>query len=98
MSDQLTVFARITPEPEHLDAARRAVLGIVPATRAEPGCRMFMLHEDRDGGGCLYLYELWEDETALAAHYDQPYTQAVLASYREWLAKPVELTMLRCID
>jgi quinol monooxygenase YgiN len=98
MADQLTVFARITPKPEHVDAARRAILDIMPVTRAEPGCRVFTLHDDRDGGGRLYLYEVWDGEAALAAHHEQPYTQAVFASYRQWLAEPVELTMLRRVD
>lgn len=98
MPDQLTVFARITPKPENLDDARHAILGIMSATRAEPGCRAFTLHDDREGGGRLYLYEVWDSEAALAAHHDQPYTQAVFDSYREWLSEPVELTTLRRID
>ena len=95
MPEQLTVIARITPKPEHFGAARQAILGILSATRAEVGCRMFRLHENRDAGGRLYLYEVWESEAALAAHHAQPYTQEVFESYREWLAEPVELTMLR---
>ncbi len=98
MPDHLTLFARITPKPEYLAAARQAVLDIMPATRTEPGCHAFTLHDDRDGGGRLYLYEVWDSEAALAAHHDQPYTQAVFDSYREWLSEPVEITALRRID
>lgn len=96
MLQLLTVFARITPKPQFLEEARQAVLGIIPATRAEPGCHAFMLHDDDDGR--LYLYEIWENEAALAAHHEQPYTQAVFDSYREWLSQPVEITKLRAID
>lgn len=95
MTEPLIVFARITPKSEFLEAARRAILGIITATRAEAGCRTFALHEDRDGGGRLYLYEVWDDAAALAAHHDQPYTRAVFDSYREWLSEPVDITMLR---
>lgn len=95
MSEPLTLFARITPKPEHLAAARQAVLGILSATRAEPGCRAFTLYDDQGDGGRLYLYEVWDDEAALTAHYAQPYTQAVFDSYREWLSEPVEITKLR---
>jgi quinol monooxygenase YgiN len=98
MTNQLTVFARIAPKPEYFDAARQAILSIVPPTRAEPGCRIFTLHGDGHGGGQLYLYEVWDDEAALASHHAQPYTQAVFASYIEWLAEPVALTMLHRID
>lgn len=97
MPEPLTLLARITPKPEHLSAARQAVLGILSATRAEPGCRVFTLHDDENGGGRLYLYEVWDDETALAAHHAQPYTRAVFDSYREWLSEPVDITRLRRI-
>jgi quinol monooxygenase YgiN len=95
MNDPLILFARITPKGEHLAAARQAVLDIVPRTRAEPGCRVFTLHDDRDGGQHLYLYEIWDDQTALDAHYAQPYTRAVFVRYQDWLAAPIEITKLR---
>ncbi|MCJ2082845.1 putative quinol monooxygenase [Methylobacterium sp. J-090] len=97
MSDPLVLFARITPKPEHRAAARDAVLNILAVTRSEPGCRRFTLHEDRDGDGPLYLYEIWDDDAALAAHHAQPYTCAVFDQYRTWLSGPVEITRLRRI-
>ncbi|WP_210187005.1 putative quinol monooxygenase [Methylobacterium gossipiicola] len=96
MPEPLVLFARIAPKPEHFVAARRAVSEILAATRSEPGCRSFVLHED-EGGGCLYLYEIWDNEAALAAHHAQPYTQAVFEQYRAWLSEPVEITRLRAI-
>lgn len=97
MSEPLALFARITPKPEHLADARQAVLGILSATRAEPGCRAFILHDDQCDGGRLYLYEVWDNEAALALHHAQPYTQAVFDNYRDWLSSPIEITMLRKI-
>ncbi|NEU13645.1 antibiotic biosynthesis monooxygenase [Methylobacterium sp. BTF04] len=97
MPEPLTLFARITPKSEHLAAARHAVLDILSVTRAEPGCRVFTLHDDPGGGGCLYLYEVWDDEAALEAHHAQPYTQAVFDHYRLWLSEPVAITRLRQI-
>ncbi|MCJ2035029.1 putative quinol monooxygenase [Methylobacterium sp. J-068] len=95
MSEPLTLLARITPKPEYLAAARHAVLDILSATRSEPGCRTFILHDEVSGGGCLYLYEVWDDEGTLAAHHAQPYTRAVFDQYRIWLSEPVEITKLR---
>ena len=93
MSKTLFLFARITPKPEYFDDARNAVLGIVCSTLDEPGCHNFVLHQGR-GDGCLYLYEEWQDQAALDAHHAMPYTSAVFASYKDWLAKPVEITEL----
>ena len=49
MPEPLVLFARIAPKPEHFVAARRAVSEILAATRSEPGCRSFVLHEDEGG-------------------------------------------------
>lgn len=90
----LSVFATIRPRPGCLEEAREAVAGIVPATRAEPGCRHFALHEGTEGG-ILHLTEIWADRAAFEAHHAQPYTRAVFAGYERLLAAPVELTFMR---
>lgn len=96
MDNHIVLFARITPRPEFFEDARRAVLSIVPATREEPGCHEFILHEG-DGDGRLYLYEKFVDEAAFAAHHAQPYTRDVFEKYETWLAAPVEITRLRLL-
>ena len=95
MDQPLTIFARISPKPDYLEAARDAVLDIIPATHAEPGCIDFKLHDDMEGKGRLYLYEVWRDEAALTAHHEQPYTKAVFEQYQRWLSEPVEIIRLR---
>ena len=95
MFDTLCVVATITPLPEHFNDARNAIDGIISDTLEEPGCQMFRLLEGDDGR--LRLYEEWDDEAALQAHYDQSYTKAVFASYENWLAEPVEIVRLRRI-
>lgn len=87
MSDGPFIVAEITPKPEHLDDARNAILGIVDQTRDEQGCRSFTVLEGVVPGE-ITLFEDWDDQPALDAHYEQPYTAAVFASYQEWLAKP----------
>ncbi len=95
MSEFLVLSARITPKAEHFLAAKRAVIGILKQTRAEPGCRAFNLYEAREDAAHLYLHEVWDDSAALAFHHSQPYTRDVFASYVDWLACPVEITELR---
>ncbi|NIA68958.1 antibiotic biosynthesis monooxygenase [Pelagibius litoralis] len=94
MPETFSLFARIVPKPEHLEDARQAIQEIIPATRREAGCREFVLHEARDGAGHLFLYETWDDDAALEAHYAQPYTLSVFERYRDWLAEPVQITKL----
>lgn len=90
----LSIFATITPKPEHLDAARQAIMGILDDTRAEQGCLTFDLHEDTVAGK-LHLYEIWSGQAALDAHYAQPYTKAVFQAYEAWLAAPVEAVVMQ---
>lgn len=90
----LSVFATVTPKPEHLSEAIAAVEGIISNTRAEEGCIRFDLHEGTQTGQ-LYLYEIWADRDAFDSHHVQPYTQAVYRQYESWLAAPVELIFMQ---
>ncbi|WP_129790671.1 putative quinol monooxygenase [Sphingosinicella sp. CPCC 101087] len=90
----LSVFATITPKPEHLSDAKAAVKSIMADTRAEEGCIQFELHESAEAER-LHLYEVWADRDAFDAHHAQPYTQAVYKQYEAWLAAPVELVFMR---
>lgn len=97
MSDALHIFARIAPKPEFFEMTRDAILEIIPLTLAEPGCQTFVLHTGEDDG-CLYLYEVFDDEDALKAHGAQTYTRAVFARYEEWLKEPPQLTRMRRVS
>ncbi len=90
----LSVFATITPKPQHLDEARSAIRAILEPTRAESGCLTFELHDALQGGQ-LHLFEIWTDEAALEAHHDQAYTRAVFRQYEDWLAEPPAITLMR---
>ncbi len=90
----LSVFATITPKPEHLTEALAAIEGILAATRAEDGCLQFDLHRGT-GTGRLHLYEIWADRDAFDSHHARPYTQAVFRQYEAWLAEPVALTFMQ---
>jgi 4-carboxymuconolactone decarboxylase len=48
-------------------------------TRSEPGCRLFMLHQDLSDPQRLFLWERWDDEAALATHLASAHTQAYFA-------------------
>jgi quinol monooxygenase YgiN len=62
----VVVVATITPQPEHAQAVRDAVLAAVPQVHAEEGCERYALHEARDGS--LVMIEQWAGPEALAAH------------------------------
>jgi autoinducer 2-degrading protein len=46
---------------------------LIPATRAEPGCRMYLVHRSPSKPGQFFLYEQYDDQAALDAHRAAPY-------------------------
>lgn len=74
MSD-VHVFAVIHPKPGCRDRVAAILGGILPDTRAEPGCRRFELNAGSEDDR-LYLVEAWVSEEALSAHHARPYTRA----------------------
>jgi len=60
---------------ETLDALSR----LSTTTRTEPGCRLFMLHQDLSDPQRLFLWERWDDEAALQKHLAAAHTQAYFA-------------------
>ncbi len=62
----VVVIATISPQPEHAEEVRQAVLEAVPTVHDEPGCERYSLHQGRDGA--LVMVEKWESAEALAAH------------------------------
>jgi autoinducer 2-degrading protein len=41
---------------------------LIPATRAEPGCRMYLVHRSTTDPRKFFLYEQYDDQAALDAH------------------------------
>lgn len=92
--ERIYIFATIRPKPEHFAEAKLALEDLIKPTLDEPGCHLFTVLENSDQPGCLHLFEIFEDEGAIAAHYAQEYTQKVFASYEAWLAEPVAIEHL----
>lgn len=91
MNNHLYVMAKITPKIQFFEHAKSAILDIVAPTLKEEGCRQFAVHQDDRS---LYLYEEWDDQTALDEHYSMSYVVPVFESYKAWLEKPVEINKL----
>jgi quinol monooxygenase YgiN len=46
---------------------------LIPATRAEPGCRMYLVHRSPTDPRRFFLYEQYDDQAALDAHRAAPH-------------------------
>lgn len=98
MTGRLFLFATIRVKPEHVVDARAALDELMAPTLAEPGCHVFAAFAARDMPDMLHLFECFDDEAALEAHYAQDYTKAVFAAYADWLVAPVETRKLTALS
>jgi quinol monooxygenase YgiN len=80
----LIVAGTITVDPAHRDEMFAAVAPMVEATRAEPGCRAYVFSPDVDDPALVHLYELWDDQAALDAHFASDHMAA-------WQARAADL-------
>ncbi|MBB3083310.1 putative quinol monooxygenase [Geodermatophilus sabuli] len=89
------VVATITPQPEHADAVREAVLTAIPQVHDEPGCQRYALHAGQDGR--LVMIEQWESPEALAAHGKGEPFSALSRALEGKLAGAPELQVLTAV-
>ena len=80
----LIIAGTFTIEAEHRATMLEAVAPMVAATRAEDGCQAYVFSADPDDPSQVLLYELWDSQAALNAHFAS-------AHMAEWQAKATDL-------
>lgn len=64
----LVVTVDFVIKPQHIAAFRAEMLKNARASRAEPGCRRFDVAFSDSDQTLVFLYELYDDASAFAAH------------------------------
>jgi quinol monooxygenase YgiN len=72
----LIVAGTITFDPAQQEAMAAAVQRVAKATRAEDGCISYEFFADLEEKGRLHLFEEWEEEHHLLAHFEAPHFKA----------------------
>lgn len=52
---------------------REILEAVAPASRAEPGCRLYQAHRSADDPRDFFIYEQYDDEDAFEAHTRTPH-------------------------
>ena len=65
----LVIAGSIVIDPAKREAAILAAKEMMAATRQEPGCRAYTFSLDLEDGGRVHLFEHWESQAALDAHF-----------------------------
>jgi quinol monooxygenase YgiN len=81
----IVIAGTVRLHPEHRAEAIERALRMAAASEAEPGCRTYRFFADLRDPDTFFIFEEWEDETALAAHFQT----AHMAEFREHLPKLV---------
>ena len=66
-------------DPAKLDAVVALQGPLMEEVRAEVGCQAYVFSNDTQEPGVQHLFEIWDDEAALAAHARAPH----MSTYRE---------------
>lgn len=98
MATQLTLIARLTAKPEQADMLGEHLKSLVAPTRQEAGSIDYVVHRDNDDPRVWIIYENWRSRADLDAHFEEPYTKAVLALFPTLLAKDMELTFASIVS
>jgi quinol monooxygenase YgiN len=67
-TSRLYVIANIRAQPEHIETVREVLTGYVEPTRAEAGCFVYDLFQNRSDAAHFTFVEEWADEASLDAH------------------------------
>lgn len=68
-SPMLIVAGTIRVNPAKRSELLEAVAPMVVASNAEAGCHAYVFSPDVDDDGLLHLFERWENQAALDAHF-----------------------------
>ena len=79
----LIVTGTFDLEPDHVGRLKAAAIEMARATRTEPGCVVYAFWQDIEDDARFRVYEEWESQAHLAAHFETPHMQV----WRAELAK-----------
>ena len=72
----ITLIVTYVVSPGHEDELEGYARALIPATRAEPGCRTYDVNRGAEDDRTIVFYERYDDEEALAAHRATPHYKA----------------------
>jgi quinol monooxygenase YgiN len=63
-------------------------------SRKEPGCRLYVVHQNRDDKRRFFVYEQYDNDAALQAHRDTSHFQEIAVNTLPKLGKRVEAHLM----
>jgi quinol monooxygenase YgiN len=98
MPKQLTVVAHLVARPHKIDETRKFLLSLIDATRAEPGCIDYDLHQDDDRPAEFTFYENWKNRSEWDKHMETPNLHEFARRADELFAVPPHIRLMTMIS
>ena len=95
MSSDLHVVAVIEGKPGSADAIKAVAKPCIEATRKEPGCLAYNLHQDQARPDHFIFIEHWASSEILAKHSKTPHLTALVDGLANLTIKPLEVSVLK---
>jgi quinol monooxygenase YgiN len=87
----IVVAGTIRIRPERREEAVRAALAMAEATRREAGCVSYAFWADLVDPAAFFVFEEWESDAALAAHFQTPHMARFQEQSAALLAGPLAI-------
>jgi len=84
----LAVFVAVSVKPASIDAFLEATEDNHRNSLLEPGCERFDVLRDSDDSNVVYLYEVYHDKAANAAHKETAHYQRWAETVADMMATP----------
>ena len=89
------VVARHVARPDTVDKVREILSGLIPLSRAEPGCLKYDLFQNTSDPTDFTFMETFANEAALAIHASAPYIASLSRQLGPLLAQPSDVRVYR---
>ena len=91
------VIARLRAKEGQETALQEVLEGLIGPTRAEAGCLLYELWQDRADPASFTFVEEWTSDEALAAHGETDHIQSGRAAMSDLLAEPLDLELFKLL-
>ncbi len=93
-----SIFVTINVQPERVDDFKKASLGDAQgATRDEPGCFRFDMHQSAEVESRFHLHEVYRDEDAFKAHLETPHFKIWKETVSPWFVGEIERVVMNTV-
>jgi quinol monooxygenase YgiN len=89
---RIAQFAKFTAHRGHGDRVVAALEAALASARTEPGTHAYAIHQQADDPDVVWMYELYANADAQAAHSGSAATAELRAAVSELLAEPLTVT------